>query len=77
MALQMAHLDAAAQELITRRAATAQAEVPSGMSLADTKLLSKPCMYSGEFNGKERLSTWSFKMKAYCAALAPRLGELG
>ena len=33
-------------------------------------------MYSGEHDGKKRWAMWSFKMRAYCAAMAPRLGEL-
>ena len=36
----------------------------------------KPNVYSGEYDGKERWSTWSFKRRALCAAMAPRLGEL-
>ena len=46
------------------------------MSLADTKLLAKTNVYSGEHDGKERRSTWSVKMKAFCAAMTPRLCEL-
>ena len=33
-------------------------------------------MYSGELDGKGRWSTWSFKMKSYCAVMAPGLGEV-
>ena len=33
-------------------------------------------MHSGEHDNKERWATWSFKMRAYCTAMAPRLGEL-
>ena len=33
-------------------------------------------MYSGEHDGKERRATWLFNVRAYCAAMAPRLGEL-
>ena len=76
IALQTAQLEVVAQELTTQRAATAQAEVRSDMSLVDTKLLTKPNVYSGEHDGKERWATWSFKKRAYCAAMAPRLGEL-
>ena len=75
-ALQAAQLEAVAQELNAQRTATAQTEVRAGLSLVDTKLLTKPNVYSGEHDGKERWATWSFKMKAYCAAMAPRLGEL-
>ena len=75
-ALQTAQLKAVTQELTTQRAATAQAEVRSGMSLVDTKLLTKPNVYSGNHDGKERWSLWSFKMRAYCAAMTARLGEL-
>ena len=46
------------------------------MSLVDTKLLTKPNVYSGEHEGEERWTTWSFEMRAYCAAMASRLGEL-
>ena len=74
--LQAAQLDAMAQELTAQRTATAQTGVRAGLSLADTKLLTKPHGYSGEHDGKERWTTWSFKMRAYCAAMAPRLGEL-
>ena len=59
-----------------QRTATAQTEVRVGLSLVDTKLLRKPNVHSGEHDGKERWATWSFKMKAYCATMAPRLGEL-
>ena len=76
VALQAAQLDAVAQELTAQRTATAQTEVRAGLSLVDTKLLTKPNVYSGEHDGKERWATWSCKMKAYCAAMAPRLGEL-
>ena len=76
IAMQTFQLDAVTQELTAQRAATAQTEVRAGLSLVDTKLLTKPNMYSGEHDGKERWATWSFKMRAYCAATAPRLGEL-
>ena len=76
VALQVAQLEAVAQELNAQRTATAQTEVRAGLSLVDTKLLTKPNVYSGEHDGKERWATWSFKMKAYCAAMAPRPGEL-
>ena len=75
-ALQAAQLEAVAQELNAQRTATAQTEVRVGLSLVDTKLLTKPNVHSGEHDGKERWATWSFKMKAYCATMAPRLGEL-
>ena len=52
-ALHAAQLEALIQELTTQQAATAEAEVQSGMSLVDTKLLTKPHMYSGEHDGKE------------------------
>ena len=71
-----AQLDAVTQELTAQRAATAQTEVRAGSSLVDTTLLTKPNVYSGEHDGKERWTTWSFKRRAYCAAMAPRLGEL-
>ena len=76
VALQAAQLEAVAQELNAQRTATAQTEVRVGLSLVDTKLLTKPNVHSGEHDGKERWATWSFKMKAYCATMAPRLGEL-
>ena len=44
--------------------------------LVDTKLLSKPSPYAGETEGKEKWSVWSFKFKAYCSAMAPRMSEL-
>ena len=47
-ALQTAQLDAVTQELTAQRAATAQTEVRAGLSLLDTKLLTKPNVYSGE-----------------------------
>ena len=74
--LQAAQLDAVAQELSAQRTATAQTEVRAGLSLVDTKLLTKPNVYSGEHDGKERWTTWSFKMRAYCASVVPRLFEL-
>ena len=74
--LYKAQLDAVTQELTAQRSATAQTEVRAGLSLPDTKLLTKPNVYSGEHDGKERWTTWSFKMRAHCAAMAPRLGEL-
>ena len=76
VALQAAQLDAVAQELTAQRTATAQTEVRAGLSLVDTKLLTKPNVYSGEHEVKERWTTWSCKVRAYCAAMAPRLGEL-
>ena len=60
--LQTFQLDAVTQELTAQRAATAQTEVRAGLSLVDTKLLTKPNMYSSEHDGKERWATWSFKM---------------
>ena len=63
-ALQAAQLEAVAQELNAQRTATAQTEVRAGL------------IFVGEHDGQERWATWSFKMKAYCAAMAPRLGEL-
>ena len=75
--LHTAQSEAVAQELTSQRAAAAQAETRSSVSLVDTKkLLTKPNGYSREQDGKERWATWSFKMRAYCAAMAPRLGEL-
>ena len=76
IALQAAQHDALAQELTAQGTATAQTEVRAGLSLVDTKLLTKPNAYSAEHDGKERWTTWSFKMRAHCAARAPRLGEL-
>ena len=76
VALQTAQIEAVAQELTSQRAATAQTEARSSLSLVDAKLLTKPNVSSGEQDGKERWVTWSFKMRAYCAAMAPRLGEL-
>ena len=76
IALQTTQLEAATQELTTQRAATARGAVRCGMSLVDAKLLTKPNKYSGEHDVKERWSTWPFKMEVYCAAMAPRLGEL-
>ena len=74
--LQTVQLDAVTQELTAQRAATAQTEVRAGLTLVVTKLLTRPNMYSGEHDGKERGATWSFKMRACCTAMAPRLGEL-
>ena len=71
--LQAAQLDAVGQELTAQRTAKAQTEVRAGLSLVDTKLLTKPNVFSGEHDGEERWTTWSFKMRAYCAAMAPRL----
>ena len=76
VALQTAQIKAVAQELTSQRAATAQTEARSSLSLVDTKLLTKPNVYSGEQGGKERWATWPFKTRAYCAAMAPTLGEL-
>ena len=53
-ALQAVQLDTVAQELTAQRTATAQTEVRAGLSLVDTKLLTKPNVYSGEHEGKER-----------------------
>ena len=53
-----------AQELTTQGTVTAHAEVRSGKSFVDAKLLTKSNMYSGEHDVKERWSTWSFKMRA-------------
>ena len=52
--LQTAQLDAVTEELTAPRAATAQTEVRASMSLVDTKLLTKPNVYSGEPDGHER-----------------------
>ena len=76
IALQTAQLDAVTQELTAQRGATGQTGVRAGMSFVDAKLFTMPNMYSGEHDGKKRWATWSFKMRAYCAAMAPRLGEL-
>ena len=76
VALQAAQLEVVAQELTAQRTATAQTEVRAVLSLVDTKLLTKPNVYSGAHDGKERWTTWSFTMKAYCAAMAPRLCDL-
>ena len=67
-----------AQELTAQRTATAQTEVRACLILIETKLLTKPNVYAGEHDGRndERWTTWSFKMRAYCAVMAPRLGEL-
>ena len=40
------------------------------------KRLLRAVRCSGEHEGKERWTTWSSKMSAYCASMAPRLGEL-
>ena len=65
VALQAAQLEAVAQELTAQRTATAQTEVRVGLSLVDTKLLTKVNVYSGGHDGKERWTTRSFKMRAY------------
>ena len=74
IALHTAQLDAVTRELTARRAATAQTEVRAGLSLVDTKLLMKPHVYSGEHEGKERWTTWSFKMRAYCGGEGTKTG---
>ena len=70
--LQAAQHEAVAQEPTAQRTATAQTEVRAGLTLVDTKLMTKPNVYSGKHDGMERWTTWSL----YCAVMAPRLGEL-
>ena len=74
--LQASQLEAVAKELTSQRSAAAQVEARSSLSLVDTKLLTKPNVYSGELDGKERWTTRSFKMRAYCAVMATRMSEL-
>ena len=73
---QASQLEAVARELTSQRSASAHVEARSSLSLVDTKILTKPNVYSGELDGKERWTTWSFKMRAYCAVKAPRMSEL-
>ena len=51
--LQAPQLDAVAKELTSQRSAAAQAEARSSLSFVDTKLLTKPNVYSGVLDGKE------------------------
>ena len=44
--------------------------------LIDTKLLTKPNTFAGEGDGKDSWMNWSFKMKAYFAAMNPRMSVL-
>ena len=73
---QASQLEAVAKELTSQRSAVAQDEARSSLSLVDTKPLTKPNVYSGELDGKELWTTRSFKMRAYCAVMAPRMSEL-
>ena len=74
-------LQAQAQQIQALLQAQQQAPPPQpppiqASSLVDTRLLTKPGQFSGDLEGKERWSTWSFKIRAYCAALHPRLAAL-
>ena len=44
--------------------------------VVDTHILTKPSVFTGEIDNKEKFNTRAFRMQTYCAALAPRLGEL-
>ena len=74
--------NAAQQQLISAvqvmqsAASSAPAHTLAPPQIVDTRLLTKPTPYNGEVEGKEKWTTWSFKFKAYCAAMAPRMGEL-
>ena len=66
---QAAQLDALTKELRARPPSP-----PPG--LVDTKLLTKPSTFGGEGDGRDSWMNWSFKMKAYCAAMTPRMAVL-
>ena len=68
-----AQFEAVAQGLATQQASMTQGQVRSSVSLVDTKLVAKQNALSGEQDGKERWRTWSFKMRAYCAAHVKKL----
>ena len=50
-----------------------QGQVRSSVSLVDTKLVTKQNAFSGERDRQERWRTWSFMMRAYCAAHVTKL----
>ena len=71
--LQTAQLEAVVQGTMTQQAKMTQGQVRSSVSLVDTKLLTKQNAFSGKQDGQERWRTWSFKMRAYCAAHVTQL----
>ena len=71
--LRTAQVEAVAQELATQQATTTQGEVRSSGNLVDVKLVTKQNELSGKQDRKERWRTWSFKMRAFCAAHVTRL----
>ena len=66
--LQTAQLEAVVQGTMTQQATMTQGKVRSNVTLVDTKLVTKQNAFSGDQDGKERWTTWSFKMRAFCAA---------
>ena len=50
-----------------------QGQVRSSVSMVDTKLVTKQNAFPGEQDGQERWRTWSFMMRAYCAAHVTKL----
>ena len=68
-----AQVEAVVQGTMTQQASMTQGEVRSGVSLVDTKLVTKQNAFSGEKDGQERWRTWSFMMRPYRAAHVTKL----
>ena len=73
MTLQTAQLKAVVQGTMTQHASMTQGEVRSRVSVVNTELVTKQNAFSGKQDRKERWRTWSFKMRAYCAAHVSQL----
>ena len=71
--LQTAQLEAVVQGTMTQHALMTQGEVRSSVSVVNTELVRKQNAFSGKQDRKERWRTWSFKMRAYCAAHVTQL----
>ena len=71
--LPTAQVEAVVQGIMTQQAATIQGGVRSSVSLVDAKLVTKQNVFSGKQDEKGRWRTWSFKMRACCAAHATKL----
>ena len=68
-----AQVEAVARELATQQARMTQGEVRSRGSLVDVKHVTMQDELSGKQDRMEQWRTWSFKMRAYCAAHVTKL----
>ena len=71
--LRTVQVEAVARELATQQATMTQGRVRSRGSLVDVKHVTKQNELSGRQDRIEQWRTWSFKMRAYCAANVTKL----